>query len=74
MLSKWITLSVPNEFKRSTFVYGDEFWEFYNAQSKSVQGKIDWVIGLVRTLYVVPKKFLKHLEGSGGLYEIRVKL
>jgi len=32
------------------------------------------VIGLVRTLRIVPEKFLKHLEGTDGLYEMRIKV
>jgi phage-related protein len=61
-------------FLRNLYVYGDEFWDFYNSQSKKAQDKIDWVIGLVRTLKMVPEKFLKHLEGTDGLFEIRVKI
>jgi phage-related protein len=59
---------------RTIFIYGDSFWTFYNARSKKVQDKIDWVIDLVRTVGMVPEKFLKHLEGTDGLYEIRVKV
>jgi phage-related protein len=59
---------------RTTYVYGDEFWDFYNGQTKQVQDKIDWIIGVVRTLRRVPEKYFKHLEGTDGLYEIRVKV
>ncbi len=59
---------------RTTYVYGSEFWDFYYAQRPEVQDKIDWVIGLVRTLRMIPEKFFKHLEGTEGLFEIRVKL
>ena len=59
---------------RSTYVYGNEFWDFYYAQNPVVQDKIDWVIGLVRSLRMVPEKFFKHLEGTDGLFEIRIKL
>ena len=59
---------------RSTFVYGNEFWDFYYAQRSEVQDKIDWVIGLVRSLRMVPEKFFKHLEGTNGLFEIRIKV
>ncbi len=59
---------------RRTYVYGTEFWDFYYAQQPEVQNKIDWVIGLVRTLEIVPEKFFKHLEGTDGLFEIRIKL
>ena len=59
---------------RSTYVYGNEFWDFYYAQNPVVQDKIDWVIGLVRSLRMVPEKFFKHLEGTDGLFEIRIKM
>lgn len=59
---------------RDAIVYGTHFWDFYNTQKKEVQGKIDWVIGLVRTLKIIYEKFFKHLEGTDGLYEIRIKV
>jgi len=59
---------------RITYVYGTDFWGFYYSQRPGVQDKIDWVIGLVRTLRMVPEKFFKHLEGTEGLFEIRIKL
>jgi len=59
---------------RTTYVYGNEFWNFYYAQRSEVQDKIDWVIGLVRSLRMVPEKFFKHLEGTEGLFEIRIKV
>lgn len=62
------------KFIRTTYVYGNEFWDFYDAQKKSVQDKIDWVIGLVRTLPIVPEKFFKHLQGTDGLFEMRIKV
>ena len=60
-------------FSRNIFVYGSDFWEFYNSQKKKVQDKIDWVIDLVRTLKVIPEKYFKHIEGEDGLFEIRIK-
>ncbi len=65
---------MSEEYLRETFVYGTEFWDFYNSQTKQVQDKIDWVIDLVRSLKMVPEKFFKHLAGTDGLYEIRVKV
>jgi len=59
---------------RTTYVYGNEFWDFYYAQRSEVQDKIDWVIGLVRSLRMIPEKFFKHLEGTEGLFEIRIKV
>ncbi len=61
-------------FERNVYVYGPDFWAFYNSQTKQVQDKIDWIIDLVRTLKVIPERFFKHLEGTDGLFEIRVKV
>ena len=55
-------------------MFKNYFWDFYNSQSIKVQCKVDFVIGLVRTLRIVPEKFLKHLEGTDGLYEMRIKV
>lgn len=65
---------MAENYIRDTIVYGHHFWDFYNQQTKKVQGKIDWVIGLVRSLPVIPEKFFKHLKGTDGLYEMRVKV
>ena len=65
---------MSGQFLRDTFVYKNYFWDFYNSQKAIVQGKVDFVIGLVRTLRIVPEKFLKHLEGTDGLYEMRIKV
>jgi phage-related protein len=65
---------VKEIYIREAIVYGNYFWDFYNAQSEQVQMKIDWVIGLVRSLQIVPVKFLKHLEGTDGLYEMRIRV
>jgi phage-related protein len=62
------------KFIRRTYVYGNDFWVFYNGQKKPVQDKIDWIIGLVRELQFIPEKFFKKLADTDGLYEIRVKV
>jgi phage-related protein len=47
--------------------------DFYAAQSPKVQEKIEYVFQLIRTVDQVPKKFLDHLSGSDGLFEIRIE-
>jgi len=39
-----------------------------------VQEKIEYVFKVLKTVERVPEKFLEHLEGTDGLYEIRVEL
>jgi phage-related protein len=63
---------VEGNFIRKTKVYRNHFWDFYNAQTEAVKDKIDWVISLVRTLQQVPEKYLKHMEGTDSIFEIRV--
>lgn len=57
---------------RSLKVYGDDFGEFYNKQTQKVKERILWTIRLIRDIQRVPEQYLKHLEGTDGLYEIRV--
>jgi phage-related protein len=61
-----------NDYIRNVYVYRSDFWDFYNKQNKKVRDKIDWVIGLIRTIELIPEKYLKHLTGTDGLYEIRI--
>lgn len=49
------------------------FHEFFNQQTEKVKEKIDYVLFVVTHSDRVPEKFLKHLEGQKGLYEIRVE-
>jgi len=62
----------PGSF-RDIIVYGDDFWQFYNKQTQKVKVKIDWTIGVVKDLRMVPEQYLKHIIGT-DLYEIRVIL
>ena len=39
-----------------------------------MQEKIEYVFKIIRTVDWIPEKFLKHIEGTDGLYEIRVKV
>ncbi len=46
--------------------------EFYSAQNLKFQQKIDFVLDMIQKIEIVPAKFLKHIEGTKGLYEIRI--
>ena len=62
------------DFKRTIRVYKNHFWDFYNVQTKKVQDKLDWTIGMVQTLKVVPKTYFDHISGTDGLWEIRAQV
>jgi phage-related protein len=57
---------------REIIFWGDHFSDFYDKQDLKVKKKIDQVLWLIRYTDRVPKKFLKHLEGTDGLYEIKI--
>ena len=56
---------------RQVIIYGDYYWEFYYKQTQKVRQRIDWTIGIIEDLDMVPEKYLKHITGT-DLYEIRV--
>ena len=57
---------------REVIAYKDNFIKFYKAQDLKVQTKMEYVLDLVRYERNIPVKFLKHLESSDGIFEIRV--
>ena len=44
------------------------------AQSQTVRDKINFVLRLVETQRIIPRKFFRIIEGSDGIYEIRVEV
>jgi len=61
-------------FERKIIFHGDHFMEFYLEQKPNVQEKIEFVFRIIRQVERVSKKFLDHMEGSDGLYEIRIEV
>jgi phage-related protein len=59
------------EFKREIGIYKTYFTDFYKKQPVGVKKKIDWTILLIKTLRIVPRKYLRHLTNTDGLWEIR---
>jgi phage-related protein len=64
---------VNNQKHRNITFYKNYFQEFFAKQNKKVKAKIIWTFELIEDLQRVPETYLKHLEGSDGLYEIRVQ-
>jgi phage-related protein len=61
-------------FVRQVVAYKRYFVDFYRSQPDQVQKKIEWVLNLIRLTEIIPEKFFKHIEGTRGLYEIRIDL
>jgi len=60
------------KYREITF-YKNYFQVFFDKQTKKVKAKIVWTLELVEELQKVPETYLKHIENTDGLYEIRVQ-
>lgn len=60
--------------EREVIFYKHYFDEFFKKQTKKVQGKIIYALRIIRIIERIPEKYLKHLTGTDGLYEARIKL
>ncbi len=60
------------KYRKITF-YKNYFQDFFDKQNKKVKAKIVWTFDLIEDLQRVPEIYLKHIENTDGLYEIRVQ-
>ena len=58
---------------RTTVFYKDYFEEFFVKQREKVRAKIIWTFDLIEEIDKVPETYLKHIESTDGLYEIRIQ-
>jgi phage-related protein len=66
---------VDNKNKvRTIIIYKDYFTDFFVKQRQKVKDKIVWTFDLIEELHRVPETYLKHLESTDALYEIRIQL
>lgn len=60
------------KYRTITF-YKNYFQEFFIQQRDKVKDKIIWTLDLIEELQRVPETYLKHLENTNGLFEIRIQ-
>ena len=60
--------------EREIIFYGHHFKEFYLESNDSLKEKIGYVFRVIKSVYKVSEKFLKHIEGANGLCEISVEV
>ena len=58
---------------RFIIFYKDYFEDFFLKQRAKVQDKIIWTFDLIEAIPKVPETYLKNIEDTDGLYEIRVQ-
>lgn len=64
---------MDEKFIRNIFYYKNFYLDFFDALKPEVKKKFNWTLKLIAILDRVPAKYFKHMEGSSGIYEIRVE-
>ena len=59
---------------RTVITYKNYFEDFLSKQRQKVREKIFWTFLLMEEIQKIPENYLKHLEGTEGLYEIRIQV
>ena len=66
---------MENKYKLRTIIfYKDYFQKFFVKQKDKVRNRNIWTFDLIEELPRVPETYLKHIDNTNGLYEIRVQL
>jgi phage-related protein len=58
---------------RTVTLYKNYFTDFYVKQKQKVKDKILWTFRIIETQMQIPTDYFQHIEGTDGLYEIRIK-
>ena len=59
--------------ERQIIFYESYFQDFFLEQNSKVREKIAYIFKIITCVQNIPSKFLKHIEGTDGLYEIRIE-
>lgn len=59
---------------REVVTYKDYFEDFFKQQNRKTQDKIIKVLDILENVERVPSSYLKYIEGTNGLFEVRVQL
>lgn len=59
--------------QRTIIFYKNYFQDFFLKQRDKVKDKIIWTFELIEDLQRIPETYLKHIEHTDGLFEIRVQ-
>lgn len=59
--------------QRTIIFYKDYFEKFFEKQRDKVKSKIIWTLQIIEEFERIPETYLKHIENTDGLFEIRVQ-
>jgi phage-related protein len=65
-------MNIHRKYRKVVF-YKNYFEEFFTKQQQQVKRKIVWTLQFIEEVDRIPITLLKHLAGTKGLYELRVK-
>lgn len=65
-------MDTNQKYRKITF-YKNYFQDFFSKQNKKAKATIIWTFDLLEDLERIPETYLKHIENTDGLYEIRVQ-
>jgi len=65
---------VGNKNIREIFYYKRYYLDFFESQPIKVQKKLNWTLMLIRDVHIVPNKYFKLIQGTGGIYEVRIEV
>ncbi|GHS95091.1 toxin RelE [Bacteroidia bacterium] len=58
---------------RTIVFYKNYFNDFFIKQRNKIKAKIIWTFDLIEEIEHIPEIYLKHIDNTDGLYEIRVQ-
>ena len=59
---------------REVITYKEYFDDFFKKQPQKVRDKIIKVLDIIEQIDRIPTTYLKYIEGTNGLFEVRVQL
>jgi toxin-antitoxin system, toxin component, relE family len=59
---------------REVTTYKEYFDDFFKVQPQNVRDKIIKILDIIEQVERIPSTYLKYIEGTNGLFEVRVQL
>ena len=59
---------------RTVITYKNYFEDFFSEQNQKVRDKIIKILDIIENIERVPATYLKYIEGTNGLFEVRVQV
>lgn len=64
---------MDERFVRNIFYYNNYYLDFFGELRPEVKKKFNWTLKLIAMIDRVPVKYFRYMEGSTGIFEIRVE-